>query len=134
MNEITHSAIVTHIDGNTVSVKILDKQSCAGCSLQNVCGPASTGKTADITTDKANSHAIGQQVELSISSRQMGMLAFWGYIAPLILSLTALLVTLLFSKDETLSAIVALAVEPPYYLLLWLGRKRLKKAWQIKIR
>lgn len=133
MSEITHTGTITAIKGNKITL-LLSSAACGSCALRSACGPAShPDRKIDIETPEAKNFSVGQTVEVMLTQTQTVKAAFWGYIAPLILMLSALFSGLAFCS-ETCAAALSLGSLPVYYFILWLCRGKLKKTLQIKIR
>lgn len=59
---------------------------------------------------------------------------FFAYILPLLLVLSTLVITLIFTASETSAAIYSLAVLIPYYLVLMLFRRSFARRFSFKIK
>ena len=61
------------------------------------------------------------------------MAVVWAYVLPLVLMLGVMIVTLVISDDEMLSAFMSLCSLVPYYILVYLLRSRIQQqvAFQI---
>lgn len=136
MTEIAHPATVTAVETSKITLQLTSENCCHNCALQNVCGSGEpSGRTITLNDkEAAKNFYIGQNVEVILSSKQITQAAVYGYILPLLLVLFFLFVPYFLTHDETLAALLSLAVIPVYYSLLWLFRKKIKKALQISIR
>lgn len=136
MTEIAHPATVIAVETSKITLQLTSENCCHNCALQNVCGSGEpSGRTITLNDkEAAKNFYIGQNVEVILSSKQITQAAVYGYILPLLLVLFFLFVPYFLTHNETLAALLSLAVIPVYYSLLWLFRKKIKKALQISIR
>ena len=71
---------------------------------------------------------------LSPASRLCGLIVLFAYVLPLMLVLSTLAVTWIFTADETAAAIYSLTILIPYYLVLALFRKSFARRFSFEIR
>ena len=132
--DVRHEGVVNSIDGQKVTVRILQASACSGCQASRICRAAeSKEKLVEVNVTDAESLSVGQTVTVAGEER-MGlsavMLAFG---LPLLLLLAALIVAMSVTGNEMIGAIAALGVLVPYYLVLMLMRGRIKKDFQFRI-
>lgn len=137
MKEIRHDGIVESIgnDGH-IRVRITQMAACAGCKVASHCNASEqkvkivdvylpdtvgTGRGLQIPS-AATPYSVGDSVVVATSQVAAGRALLLGFGLPLILLLTVLSAMLMAGNDEGASAITALAVLAPYYLILWLCR------------
>ncbi len=72
-NKIYHSAVITHIRQNMLTVEIQAQEACGGCAARKVCGSGEK-KSFDVVDLYSDERKVGDEVQISIS-RKMGMLA-----------------------------------------------------------
>lgn len=125
-NNIKHLGIVENIDGFRLKVRIVQSSACSSCSIKGHCSASETKeKLIDVYNhDRSLSPRIGQRVMIS-GSTSMGMKAVgWAFIVPFFILLLSLFATMqLTHQDEELSALVALFMLIPYYIILYLRRE-----------
>jgi len=127
-NDIRHSGIVESVEGGTVHVRILQTSACAACKVASHCN-ASEAKEKIIAVDCADSavYRTGQAVVVSASRDVAGRALLLGFGLPFVVLVGVLVVTLLLTGDEGVSALAGLAALVPYYGLLWLLRGRIAR-------
>lgn len=133
-NRIRHSGIITDIEGHLVHVSIQQSSACDSCKVAHHCNAAeSKDKTIDISVHDVSEYVVGQRVSVSTSGRVGIMAVVWAYVLPLVLMLGVMIVTLVISDDEMLSAFMSLCSLVPYYILVYLLRSRIQQqvAFQI---
>lgn len=90
-------------------------------------------KRVDVAVSSSEAYRLGQQVNVQMHY-SLGMKAlFWGYVAPLLLLLAVLILTLLISDNELTAGSAALLSLLPYYSILWLLKKQLKEKFSFTI-
>ena len=127
-NKISHSGIVDSIVGDCVKVRILQTSACAACKVASHCNAAeSKVKIVDIVCANSAEYSEGQQVVVSASSDVARRALLLGFGLPFLVLVTVLLLVLRLSGSEGLAALSALASLVPYYLLIWLLRRRIQQ-------
>ncbi len=72
-NKVYHTAVITHICQDMLTVEIAAQEACGGCAARNVCGSGEK-KSFEVVDYFASTRTVGQEIQISIS-RKMGMLA-----------------------------------------------------------
>lgn len=127
-NKISHSGIVDSIVGDCVKVRILQTSACAACKVASHCNAAeSKVKIVDVVCANSTEYSEGQQVVVSASSDVARRALLLGFGLPFLVLVTVLLLVLRLSGSEGLAALSALASLVPYYLLIWLLRRRIQQ-------
>lgn len=134
MKEIRHDGIVEHIgtDGH-VRVRITQMAACAGCKVAAHCNAAEQKvKTVDVYqafgADRGPQPPrlkVGDAVVVATSGAAAGRALLLAFGLPLMLLLVVLAALLAAGVGEGTSALAALAILAPYYLLLWLCRDKI---------
>ncbi|MBO4724583.1 MAG: SoxR reducing system RseC family protein [Bacteroidaceae bacterium] len=132
--DIRHEGVVNSIDGQKVTVRILQASACSGCQASRICNAAeSKEKLVEVDMADAESLSVGQTVTV-VAGERMGMTAVMlAFGLPLLLLIVALIAALRVSGSEKVAAIVSLAVLVPYYVVLFLYRNRIKKDFGFRI-
>ncbi|MDR0994976.1 MAG: SoxR reducing system RseC family protein [Tannerella sp.] len=127
-DSVNYCGTVTRVGEGKAYVSVAPKAACTGCQLQSACMTAG-GKEQIIEAPvpAGLSLTAGEAVTLSCRASSEWKAAFWAFALPLLLVIAvAALFSALHWGDEK-SALIALAVLPPYYLVLYLCRNILKK-------
>jgi sigma-E factor negative regulatory protein RseC len=133
-NLIDHEGIIEWIDHDVARVKIRSESACASCHAKGICGAADQeDKYLEIAVH-GNGFTPGEQVLVQVS-RHLGFRAVaLGYILPFLL-LMSVLITLTFTgAGEFKAGLGALISLLPYYLALYIFRKRLDTAFTFSIK
>ena len=145
MKEIRHEGIIESIgsDGH-VRVRITQLAACAGCKVAAHCN-ASEQKVKVVDVYEPNNppptppqgrgvrYKVGDNVVVATSQAAAGRALMLGFGLPLLLLLAVLGAMLTAGMDEGTSALAALAVLAPYYLIIWLCRNRIAGKIEFKI-
>ena len=131
---IRHEGIVNSIDGQKITVRILQASACSGCQASKICRAAeSKEKLVEIEMKGADTLSVGQTVTIA-GEESMGMtgvmLAFG---LPLLLLIAGLVTAVSVTGSEKIGAAVALGILVPYYIVLMLLNKKKKKDFQFRI-
>lgn len=132
---IKHCGIVENINGSHIQVRIVQTSACSACSVKGHCNASeSKEKLIDVFDAKASSYRKGQEVML-YGTTSMGMQAvFWAFGVPFLVLLITLFVAMrLTDGDELQSALIALLALVPYYLIIYMCRKKLSRKFSFTI-
>ena len=133
-NLIDHEGIIDHIEGNVAHVKINSVSSCAACHAKGVCGAADQEeKFLDIPLQD-ESYKIGDPVRVQVA-RHLGFRAVaLGYVYPFLLLMAVLIGTIASGIDELKAGLFALLSIIPYYLVLYLLRRRIETTFTFSMK
>ena len=127
-NTIRHDGVVERIDGEHIQVCIIQTSACAGCKVASHCNASEAKvKMVDVYQQVPPSLKVGDSVVVSTSGRTAGKALLLGFGLPLLLLLVVLAVMLGIGFGEGVAALSALAVLIPYYIIIWLCRKRIAR-------
>ena len=132
---IRHNAVVKAIDGQAVSVTIVQSSACGGCAARKMCNSAEAKeKEVDVLTPDAGTYRVGQQVVLEGRLSDGRTAAIIAYVLPLLVLLVALVLGIQLSGSETAGALWALGSVAVYYFLVFLFlRQRLQQRFSFRI-
>ena len=135
MSVIEHPATITSVDRATITVEIETKTACAACHQKDSCGIFDcSSRRLQIHSPNSERYQPGQTVMVVIAENRGWIAVFFAYILPLLLVLSTLVITLIFTASETSAAIYSLAVLIPYYLVLMLFRRSFARRFSFKIK
>ena len=131
---IEHDGIIDHIAGNVAHVKIESVSACASCHAKGVCSAADQeDKFLDVPLDDTRHHQ-GDHVVVQVAKRLGFRAVALGYIYPFLLLMVVLVGMLAVGSDELRAGVVALLSIVPYYLALYLFRKRITSTFTFSIK
>ena len=128
-NTIKHKGIIDSVCNNHVTVRIVQSSACASCKVASRCNASeSKEKLVDVwVSDTERQWSIGKEVTVCAENRVVAKAVAYSFGVPFLLIFLTLVVSLQLGASEWLSALLALAVLPPYYFLLYLFRSCLKR-------
>lgn len=132
--EIKHIGIVDDIEGNTVTVRVMQASACSGCQVKSLCRISeSKEKLITVTDGNPSRLSVGQEVNI-VGTVGQGMNAvLFAFGLPLVLLLVALGACKMAGLGDGVAALAALAAPVPYYLVLLLFRKGLGRKFRFRI-
>ena len=128
MNErIGHEGIVERISGDTVFVRILQQSACAGCHAKNLCAAANSKSKIIEVTDRPGEYHPGEEVMI-YGQESNGLFAvLLAFVIPLVVVIAAIFILMRIGWSETSAGLTGLLLLVPYYGVLALFRKKLKR-------
>ncbi|MCU0288304.1 MAG: SoxR reducing system RseC family protein [Acidobacteria bacterium] len=123
---VSHEGIVVSIDGNHVQVKIMSMTACDGCRARNTC-MAAHGKEKIIDAITLEPLKKDDAVLVKMEEKLGWIALFYAFFLPLFILLALLFSLPALGFSETLAGIIALGSLMPYYLVLYLFRKKIEK-------
>lgn len=132
MKKIEHEGIVDQISDKAIRVKIMSMSACASCHAKGACTVADM-EEKEVEVPLAGNYKVGQRVMVTGSTAQGLQAAWWAYILPILLLLLTLFVSFSLTGNEALAGLLALVVLVPYFGLIKLAEKFMKKTFQFTI-
>ena len=130
---VEHKGRIESINGNKISVSFIAYSGCASCHAKSYCSPSNMEEKSVEVTDFSNQYTVGEDVYV-VMNQNLGFKAIWlGYIQPLLFVILTLIILTEITGKEALSGLVAIAILIPYYLTLYLFRKKLKQSFTFTI-
>ncbi|MCK5821051.1 MAG: SoxR reducing system RseC family protein [Bacteroidales bacterium] len=131
---VEHMGIVESFKNNIVRVGFVSHASCSACLAKGACAVSEVdSKFVEVKT--ANSTwKIGESVTI-VLERKLGFKALWfGYVLPLLVLLSGMIITYAITGNDGLAGLVALGVLIPYYSLLYIFREYLTNKFQFTLK
>lgn len=131
---VSHEGIITKINDDNVEVKILSKGACIACHIKSACNLSEIHeKNIIIPKPENKDFIIGQAVMISITIKQANKAVFFAYLVPAIIVISMISVLSTFHVKEGVNALISVGSLIPYYLILFLFRKKLKSKFEYEI-
>ena len=132
--DIRHEGVIDSIDGQKVTVRILQASACSGCQASRICRASeSKEKLVEVFSKDVRNLSVGQVVTVA-GAESIGVRAVaWAFGLPLLLLLAVLIGAVTVTGSERVAAVASLGVLVPYYIVLFLLRDRFKKDFQFRI-
>jgi sigma-E factor negative regulatory protein RseC len=121
---INHEGIVQRNEGNAVIVSISSASACSGCHAEGSC--TMSGKEEKIIEVYGRYNVKPGDLVTILMKQSIGFAAiFLGYVLPFIIVITVLIVMISLKVPELLSGLTSIAILIPYYIVLYLFRRRI---------
>lgn len=123
---VCHDGTVISQKDNHVQVKITARSACAGCHAKSACG---TADMQEKIIDAVSREPLtpGDTVTIKMEEKLGRLALFYGFILPFIVMIGVLFLLYLLGGSENSAALIALGSLVPYYLLLYVFRKKVEK-------
>jgi len=130
---IEHHGTVQEIETNSLVIKILPDTACAGCHEEGYC--SLSGKK-EKTINVAGKYNVSNGDTVTVLMKQsMGYNAlFLGYIMPLLLLLTGLILLVSLSVPELIAGLISIAILIPYFFTLYFFRELINKRYTFTLK
>lgn len=131
---IIHPGQIERVSDHILQVRILSKSACSTCHAKGSCSVADIEeKIVEVENDGTRKWKPGDQVMVRMDESLGWKAVMMGYVFPLILLVLFILVFLYWLDHEGLAALLSLLMLVPYYVLLYVFRKRLKKEFSFRV-
>lgn len=134
-SKIEHIGFIKEINGNEIKVGFYAQQACSSCNLKSNCSVSDVEeKIIDVNMFNPENYHVGESVIVFLK-RSLGFRAlFLGYVLPFLILLITMIISMAIWENELLSGLLSLAVLAPYYLILYLLKKKIKKTFSFSIK
>jgi len=130
---IDHDGIIEHIERDVAHIRINSESACAACHAKGVCSAADQEeKFLDIPV-KDGIYSKGEVVKVQVARRLGFKAVALGYFYPFLLLMAVLISLTLAGIGELKAGLFALLSLLPYYLILYLSRKRIESTFTFSI-
>ena len=124
---VKHEGTIERIEGTIVYVRIIQHSACAGCHVQSACTAADRSEKIIETTYYKNDLHVGQRVWVIGNEAMSNEALRLAFVYPFILLCAVLVGVYLLSRNEGVAGLSALAALVPYYILLYIMRKKIRR-------
>ncbi|MCU0454734.1 MAG: SoxR reducing system RseC family protein [Bacteroidales bacterium] len=133
METIEHDGIIQSSGSDHVTVRITSASACSGCQGEGSC--SLSGKKEKLV-DIAGSYQVnpGDRVKVLMKQSDGYAALLLGYVIPLILVVTSLVVLISLDVPELPAGLFSLAILAPWYGILRLLRHRIEKKINFSIK
>jgi len=132
--DIKHPGTVLYVEPDLVKVKIIAISACAKCHAKGACTASDMeDKIIDIHTKDYKEYSPGQEVTVVMQKELGAQAVFIGYVFPLVFLVIVLLFAGLLVESEAMVGLIALFSLVPYYIIVYLFRKKIEKRFVFKI-
>lgn len=133
-NLIDHLGTIDRIEDGVAHVMITSESACASCHAKGVCSAADQEeKFLDIPLREV-SYEQGESVRVQVARRLGFKAVALGYFYPFLLLMAVLIFLIVSGAPELRAGSLALLSLIPYYLLLYVFRKRIESTFTFSIK
>jgi sigma-E factor negative regulatory protein RseC len=132
---VCHEGKVVGIDtkDGSVQVKILSSAACAQCHARGMCAALEMKEKIIETVPVCREPLrIGDTVVVMMEEKLGWKAIFYGFFLPFTVMVTVLFVSYALGSSETQAALYGIGSLIPYYLLLYVFRKKIEKDFVFK--
>ena len=127
-SSIQHDGTVKEVGIDSVAVSIVSCAACSGCAARVMCGMTENQeKTIDIRG--AYNVAPGDRVTVQMEESAGMKAVILSYLVPFIIVIGSLIGLQSLSVNELTAGLMSLAVLVPWFLILYLFRKKLDRSF-----
>ena len=131
---IEHEGIIDRIEGDLAHVKINSVSGCASCHAKGVCSAADQEEKYLDVPLKGAEYSQGEAVHVQVAKHLGFRAVALGYVYPFLLLMAVLIAFTAAGTQELRAGTYALLSIIPYYLVLFLLRKRIGSAFTFSIK
>lgn len=132
---IEHEGIVEQIEGNSISVRILQKSACSDCHAKGYCSSADVREKSVKIKNYTGQFNVNERVIIEGNTSTGYKAVLWAYIIPLvILVATIILCTTILHLPEVKAASISILSLAPYYVILYLLKDKMAKKFIFSIK
>ena len=130
---IQHDGTVKYAGSNSVQVTIVSATACSGCHAEGMCSMA--GRSDKLIEVKGHYNVSpGDRVTVMMESSTGYRAVVLGYLVPLVIIISSLLIFTVLSFGELISALLAILVLLPYFLTLYIFRDRINRNFDFTLK
>lgn len=130
---IKHSGIISKKNNNILTVDIEAMSACANCHAKGMCTSLDK-KTKQIDVNSSDdSFKIGDKVFILMEEKLGTKAILLGYLIPFIILIVTIIILINLLESEGLAGLCSIAVLIPYYLILFIFRKKIEKTFYFSI-
>ncbi len=123
---VSHEGIVVNAKGNRIQVKIISTSACGGCHARGAC-TASDKQERIISATPLGFLKEGDTAIVKMEEKMGWIALFYGFFLPFLI-LVAILFTLpALGFSETFAGLMAVGSLVPYYVVLYIFKKKIEK-------
>lgn len=134
LDVIKHNGIVKNLDSRKYYIAITPQSACVACNAKSVCNVTELNdEIVEVPRRDTDDYKPGDKVEILMEKSLGTKAVFLGYIAPFLLVLIVLIVSLNIFESQGIAGLVSIGILVPYYFILYLNREALKKTFTFRL-
>jgi len=132
---VTHSGMVQNISDGRALVSIIAKSACISCQIKGSCSLSDVEEKiieVDLYKDDKDIK-VGAQVTVEMKESLGTWAVLLGYVFPFLLVFISLVIFTFIGLDEGLAGLFSVLVLAPYYIIMYLSSRFLRKRFTYRI-
>ncbi len=132
---VTHSGMVQNISDGRALVSIIAKSACISCQIKGSCSLSDVEEKiieVDLYEDDKDIK-VGAQVTVEMKESLGTWAVLLGYVFPFLLVFISLVIFTFIGLDEGLAGLFSVLVLAPYYIIMYLSSRFLRKRFTYRI-
>lgn len=131
---IVKTGVVDHLDDKSIYIRIVSVSACASCESKGSCTTSeSTEKLIEVDRRTAPDAMPGQQVNVSMNSRNGTLAVILAYGMPFIILIISLVILTNY-LSEGVAGLISISLLLPYFAGLYFFRDTLKQQFRFSIK
>jgi len=132
---IEHEGIIEKINGNHITVRILQQSACSACHAKGACTAAEAKEKLVDVSDYSGQFRENERVIVAGKESTGYNAVLWAFVFPLIILIGMLvLTTSVWRFNETEAAAGSIIALAPYYIVLYLLRHKMANTFRFSIK
>ncbi|MFH0760174.1 MAG: SoxR reducing system RseC family protein [Bacteroidota bacterium] len=131
---VAHEGVIEQITPDSIVVRFVAHSACEACHVKGLCSVSDSEEKIVEVKNPGTGFSTGETVEVLLAQTQGFKALAFGYIFPLIMVLLVLSIFYSITGREGFSALLSLGSLVPYYLGVWLFRRRISKSIEFKLK
>jgi sigma-E factor negative regulatory protein RseC len=134
VDRIQHDGIIKQINADSIYVSIVSMATCASCQVKGACSASDMQeKIVEVKKEEGRSYEIGHKVTITIDQSVGTWAVLLGYVFPLILVVTSLIILTSIMVDQGSAGLISIGLLIPYYSILYFTRKFTANKFEFKL-
>jgi sigma-E factor negative regulatory protein RseC len=133
-NQISHPGYIVEVLPELIHVQIITNSSCASCSVKGSCSVGEIEeKLVEVDVQANHSYKVGDAVTVVLDQSKGIFAILLGYVFPFLTLLITLIIMLSITDNQGLAGLVSLAMLLPYYGILFLFKRTIRRKFDFKL-
>lgn len=133
-DNIEHKGIVKNITEKSLKVSIISTSACLSCSAKGICNVSDVEEKEVEIKSYEGDYKEGEEVKVYYKQVLGFRALFLGYILPFLIIFITLIISLIITKHEGLSGLIALFSLIPYYVILYLRKDKINDKFSFSVK
>jgi len=134
IDQISHDGIIQKINEDSMDISIISMAACVSCHAKGACSASDMKeKIVPVKPIQGKDYHVGDQVTITIKQSVGTWAVLLGYVFPLIIVVASLIILSNIMNDEGIAGLISLLILAPYYLVLYVSRKKMADNFEFKL-